>query len=380
MKAPRMVNTAGMLSVMITLGSSPALAAPRGIDVQRTMPADTVDKQEQEDQQTTEADEPILLTPKRKLIFEPSLSYVNSSSTAVAIEGFTVVPAIVIGLINVSQVQRDTLTAAVSLRYGITNDLELGIKVPYVYREENVRQRDAFKGTPVDTIDDSNGKGLGDIEGSINYQIRASDHGFDYWVANLQIKSRTGTDIFEIQRNNDNAMSGTSTGTGTGNSGTGPGSNDEQEDPTRLVLTEQPTGSGFWSLQPGLTYIHQSDPAVIYGSISYLWNEKRAIGDEFGGTIDPGDALGFGFGMGLSLNDSASFTLGYSHSIVKRTRIENSSSSLEPSFSRIQVGTLKLGFAQRLSKTLSARFSLGVGVTDAAPDLQLTIGFPRAFH
>ena len=302
----------------------------------------------------------IVLTPRNTFYIEPSLTYVNSSSTQVSIEGFSVVPAIVIGLINVSQVQRDTLTAAVGLRYGITRQLELGVKIPYVYREESVRQRDALKGTPVDSIDSSEGDGLGDVEMAINYQFLPDPGEVGYWVTSLQIKSRTGKDPFEIQSRSGESDSGNGT--------------------ARLVLEEQPTGSGFWSAQPGVTYIHPADPAVLYGSLSYLWNQKRDVGDEFGGTIDPGDAIGFSFGMGLSLNNRTSLTMGYSHSVVKKTRIKNEIAGLEPSFNRFQVGTFKVGFSQMLSRDASLKFSLGIGVTDAAPDLQLSVSVPYAVY
>ena len=307
-----------------------------------------------------------ILTPRRSFVVEPTFSYTNSSSTQVAIEGFTVIPAIVIGLINVSQVQRDTFTAAMNLRYGLTDRLEFGIKIPYVYREVSVRQREALKGTPVDSITNTSGSGLGDVEASINYQFRPSLAAPSYWVTNVQIKSDTGTDPFELQW---------LTMEQEGDDETGGGQPDGDGGITGKVLAEQPTGSGFWSVQPGVSYIFQADPVVLYGSLSYLWNEERNI-EAFGGVVDPGNAISAGFGVGVAFNSDMSFSLGYSHSTVKQTRFENDSIGLEPSFSRFQVGSLRLGFSRRLNPDTDFKLSLGIGLTDAAPDLQLGFSIP----
>src|SRR5690606_16817730 len=70
-------------------------------------------------------DERSVLTPRGTLVIEPSLQYVHSSDTEVAVEGYTVIPTVLIGLINVSQVQRDTLSAVATLRYGLTRRFEV---------------------------------------------------------------------------------------------------------------------------------------------------------------------------------------------------------------------------------------------------------------
>lgn len=304
-----------------------------------------------------------VLTPRRRFVMEPSFSYTSSSSTQVAIEGFTVIPAVVIGLINVSQVQRDTFTGALNFRYGLTDRLEASLKVPYVYREVSVRQREVLKGTPVDSITNSTGSGLGDVEMALNYQFPRSAASRGYWVGNLQIKSDTGTDPFEVQWREIPIEGGIS---GDGSEGTLAGK----------MMAEQPTGSGFWSAQPGVSYIYQADPVVLYGSLGYLWNQKRDLGAEFGGVVDPGNAISVGFGMGVAFNADMSFSMGYSHSTVKQTQFEDDNIGLEPSFSRFQVGSLRLGFSRRMTPDTDFKLSLGIGLTDAAPDVQIGFSIP----
>ena len=57
------------------------------------------------------ADRGIVTRPGRFTI-EPSFSHAHSNSTAVAIEGYTVIPALLIGLINISEIQRDIFVGA----------------------------------------------------------------------------------------------------------------------------------------------------------------------------------------------------------------------------------------------------------------------------
>ena len=61
-----------------------------------------------------------VLLPKGKLVITPSTEYSRSSATRVAIEGFSIIPALNIGSFEITQIGRDTLTQAVSARLGLT--------------------------------------------------------------------------------------------------------------------------------------------------------------------------------------------------------------------------------------------------------------------
>ncbi|MDA8165530.1 MAG: transporter [Desulfobacteraceae bacterium] len=293
-----------------------------------------------------------VLTPKGSLVVEPSFEYIHSSATQVAIEGFTVIPAVAIGLINVSELQRDTMTAALAFRLVVTNRLEVEAKVPYVYKVENVREREFSEGTPLDIITDSSGNDLGDVECAVHYQVNRGDH-FPYLIANVRAKSRTGTDPFEVEREVLRANDGT---------------------PIGEVFKEQPTGSGFWGVQPSVTLIYPTDPAVLYFNVNYLWNVERNVGGDYG-TVDPGDSAGVSFGMGFAVNERTSFSLGYDHSVVFKSSFEHDA-GLEPVFNQIQIGTFLVGVSHRLSDRVNFNLSLGIGVTNEAPDVQLLFRLP----
>ena len=104
-------------------------------------------------------EQPGVLTPKGRYVLEPSLQYGYSSSNRVALVGYTVIPALLIGLIDVREVKRNTVTAALAGRWGVTNRLELEAKLPYVYRSDSTVSREIFTGTASESVFDSSGQG-----------------------------------------------------------------------------------------------------------------------------------------------------------------------------------------------------------------------------
>lgn len=69
-------------------------------------------------------EQPGILTPRGRFSIEPSLQYDYSSNNQVNLIGFSVLPAVLVGLIDVRQVDTSTVMAAVTARYGLTNRLE----------------------------------------------------------------------------------------------------------------------------------------------------------------------------------------------------------------------------------------------------------------
>src|SRR3546814_16105940 len=76
-------------------------------------------------------DQPGVLTPRGKFVLEPSLQLGYSASDRVALVGYTLIPAILIGLIDVRQVKTTSITGALSTRYGLPNHMELDLRAPY---------------------------------------------------------------------------------------------------------------------------------------------------------------------------------------------------------------------------------------------------------
>ena len=310
-------------------------------------------------------EQPGVLTPKGHYVLEPSFQYGYSSSNRVALVGYTIIPALLIGLLDVREVKRNTVTAALSARFGITPRLEVEVRAPYVYRSDATVSREINIPGATEAVFQASGMHLGDIELGARYQL--NDGGIDkpFYIGTLRVKTRTGKDPFDVVTDCRQRCVGTNV-TGTG------------------LPLDLPTGSGFYSVQAGVTVLYPSDPAVFFGSVNYLRNlprdnvsRKVLNGEqEFLGSIAPGDVIGFNFGMGLALNEKSSFSLGYDHSSVARTM---SNGQVVAGSVRTQLANLLLGYSYRLSQKTTLNVSVGAGLTRDTPDVSLTIRLPMTF-
>lgn len=309
-------------------------------------------------------DQPGVLTPAGQFILEPSLQYGYSANDRVALVGFTVIPAILIGLIDVRQVKTTSGVGTITGRMGIGGRFELEAKIPYVYLNGDTVSREIFTGSAQDRVFNAHGDGMGDIEMTARYQLNRGGPDKAFYIGWLRYKSRTGKDLFEVTTDCVQRCIQNATGTG--------------------LPLELPTGTGFESVQPGVTWLYPSDPVVFFGTFSYLYNFERSnvsrtvLGreQEFLGDVQAGDIWGFNLGMGLALNEKASISLGYDTSLIGKTK-QNGRES--PGSVRITLGTLLLGGTYRFSERWSLNVALGVGVTRDTPDMTLTARVPISF-
>jgi len=305
---------------------------------------------------------PGVLTQRGMVVVEPSLAYSNSSSLRVSLVGYTIIPAILVGLIDVRDVRRNTFTGALRVAYGVTNRFEIEGRVPYLYRSDTAVGREYLGGDQFDnTVFNGSGSGIGDAEVTARYQLNEGGLDKPYFVGSLRFKSRTGRDPYEGVF-----------------SRTLPGFRGEP------IQTKLPTGSGFYGLQGGLTVLYPSDPVVLFGGLNYLYSFPRddvTLRFEDGssenlGRVSPGGILGFNFGVGLGLNEKMSLSLGYDQASVEPTKINGQT---PPDAVRLQLGTMLVGFSYRRTPTSNINFTLGVGVTRDAPDVTLSLRYPMSF-
>jgi hypothetical protein len=302
-----------------------------------------------------------VLTPRHRLVLEPSMSYSYSSVSRVAIEGFTILPALLVGLIDVVEADRDTYMSSLSARYGLTNRFEMELRGSYVYRNDATRSRQYLTDSVEDSVFKGRGEGPGDWELGMRYQFTRRKPTSPYVVGNLRFKARNGTDPFAL------ATQSTLMG--------GP-----------KFSSELPTGSGFRSVSPSLTFIYPTDPVVFFGGVGYVWTEEDDKGityDEDGnplgfGLVDPGDAVRLNFGLGLGLNDRSSFSISYQLDKFSKTFIETASIQ-DVVGSDVTVGKLLIGYSLKLPSGAPLNLAVGIGTTGDASDTDLTFRVPFTF-
>lgn len=295
--------------------------------------------------------EPTVLTRAGGFTLEPSLQYLYSSDNRVALVGFTIIPAITIGLIDIRRVAREAWYAALTARYGATSRFELEAKIPYVYSQTSTITRPLATPSVTDSTFDSSGNGLGDVELAGRYQINAFRGDNLVYIGGLRVRLPTGKGPFEVDF-----------------------------DPTTNLQTENPTGTGFYSVQPGLQLVYPSDPAVFFGGLAYTYSFPRDVGNGFA-TIKPGGVIDFNFGMGLALNERASFSFGFQLSRVGQLTQSGDPApgkTLTPTGDQT-LGTARFGLTYAFTKQTALNLTLGIGMTNETPSLELTARVPISF-
>ena len=293
-----------------------------------------------------------VLTPKGTLVLEPGMQYSNSQVNRFTFVGIEILSTFLIGLLEAEDVDRDLYSPQITARYGLTDRIELEAKVPYLFREDRLTATIPQVVPPATITRELDGDGLGDIELAAHYQLNKGGGKWPYFIANLRWKSTTGTGPFEVDRT-----------------------------PDGVFETELPTGSGFHSIEPSVTALLRTDPAVIFANVGYLFNIEDDINKTFGDqtieTIDPGDAFRLSFGMAFSVNPRASFSLGYKHDFIGET--ETTINGVSLTSSSLDVGALLVGFSYRITDRVSTNLNLELGVTADAPDALMTLRVPMTF-
>lgn len=295
-----------------------------------------------------------VLTQKGKIVFEPAVEYSYTDNNRVFLDAFTFLPSIAIGLIDLRQVKRHTIIGSLGTRYGVTNRLEMEFRVPYVYRSDKQRSRPVSVGAGVDETFNATGNDIGDLEFSARYQLNNGLDGWPILVANMVATMPTGKSPFEIEYV---AAEGV---------------------PGAVFPTELPTGSGFFSISPSITALFPTDPAVFFANLSYNYNMETSEtfpGETENVDIDPGDAIGLSFGMSFALNERSSFSLGYSHKHTFNTEINDQ--TIEGS--EVDIGQFLVGYSYKYNLKTVINLSLGIGATDDAQDINLTLRLPMTF-
>ncbi|WP_282604930.1 hypothetical protein [Pelagibius sp. Alg239-R121] len=289
-----------------------------------------------------------VLTPAGTLVVEPSIQYSHSQVNRFTFLGIEILDTFLIGLLEAEDTDRDLFTPALTGRLGVTDRLELELKVPYVVRNDRV----SFVIPQVDpnqTItQEIDGNGLGDIELAAHYQLNSGLNDWPIFIGNLRYKSTTGTGPFDVGRD------------------------------ANGLETELPTGSGFHSVEPSVTVLYPSDPAVFFANLGYLYTIPDDVGETFNdqtiGDVDPGDAYRISFGMAYSINERSSFTLGYKHDFIGETETEINGVTL--STNSLDVGSMLLGYSFQYDENVAANLNLELGVTADAPDVLVTFRVP----
>lgn len=286
------------------------------------------------------AQRPSLMIKKGGKELEWRTSYAHSSRNAIFIDGIAVFPILVIGQVGVQRIRKDSISSSLAGRYGIANNLLGELKVPLRY------ESDTYSVPEVTPAQEQNvtSFGIGDIEGSLNYQFPRAREDQIRWVMSLGVKSRTGKDPFEVNLHED-----------------------------------APLGSGFWSSRLGLTGVKIVDPAAVYWSVGYTINLQRRnvpiiVTDLQTGQpttiyvdIKPANLIEAGGGFAYAINPRLSVNTGVTICWSGATK----SQGINVPNSAFTTATLRLGAVWLTDKRQPIDLGLNIGLTDDSPDFSV---------
>lgn len=308
-----------------------------------------------------------VVTRKGQMIAELGLDYTRADRNRTIFRGLEVLESVLVGVFDINESRQDILTASGSLRYGLTDRFEIGVRVPFIYRSDKLVAGPIPGSTNDDaarTVDNSvRGSGLGDVEVTARYQINNGGHNVPFLIANLQAIIPTGRDPFSVRRNSLGAAQQIS------------------------------TGAGFWGVTPSITAILPSEPAVLFGTLGYTFNFAKNVDTMIPPVqmdrIEPGNQINISAGVGLALNERTSLNFGYNHTWSFGTRTigrllneQNTAPTNEVFSSKsrgLQIGRFLFGASHRFSDSIQVNWTVEVGATEDAPDVRTALRIPFAF-
>ncbi|MCM8775674.1 MAG: transporter [Candidatus Omnitrophica bacterium] len=268
-----------------------------------------------------------LLLPRGTLQVEPTFTAAHFSSNKINIEGFSILPVLVIGEISTESVKRDILIGSMPLRYGIWHNIQGEVKVPYRYEFDRITSNLGDEKT-------KDVRGLGDIEATLSAHVLRENGIIPDTIVSLGVKSPTGSNPY---------------------------------------LNPIGLGTGHWGVRAGVVGVKTSDPAVVFGTLNYTWNLPETY--SVFGEMDPGDSVGFGFGTAIALSYQTAINFQYEQSITSKLK----RSGIPVNGSYLNSAALKAGFSWTHSEKAAIDFSLGMGLTTDAPDYIVELRFPYKF-
>ena len=292
-----------------------------------------------------------VLLPKGKFDVEPSFTYSHTSRNLINVDGFSILPVLVIGDIQALRVERDIFQNGLALRYGVLPNLQADTTVAFQYEADRYVTQSAQQKQQLAPKESSRqDQGIGDVQFGLSYQL-LHEHGL---VPDLIVQSTarapTGKSQFDIHSSDQLAQ-----------------------------------GSGVWGVRTGITAIRSLDPVVLIFNTGYTYN----LGHDFtvgqvtststnlvATTYQPGGSIDAGVAVAVAMNPSFAINLGilerytFSTDLVGIGMVQGSS---------LNEAQFRFGFAWALTRNSVLNFTAATGLSEDTPGLTITISCPIKF-
>lgn len=297
-----------------------------------------------------------LIAPKQYILLkggkfeiENSVAYSYYSANQIYLQSFAILDPVflTLGQFGIETARRHIFTYTLSGRFGITDNFQVDVNAPFLFRHDRISIIGARAGEdPERTLDKA---GIGDISAGISWQPIAEGPGYPAVILNASYKSKTGKSPFEI-------------------------------DPKEAL----PTGTGFESVKVGFNLIKSIDPVVVFGGAAYAFNLKetginKILTAPDGTTgllesVDPGDTMSFHMGLAYALTYKFSINFQY----LQDYTFNSKANDRRAPNTTLNSAMFRFGAGWSLSPKTSLNVSVSTGLTEDAPDYIIEFRLPIA--
>lgn len=232
--------------------------------------------------------------------------------------------------LRVEEDANHTLTNTFTVQYGFLDNVTLSASIPFMAKK--------------DLLQDKTAAGLGDINFGARWEPFPLKQGRLPLVLFGSLSTKTGDSPYDIG------------------------------------IDELSTGKGYYSIGGGASTRKYIDPVVLFTSVSANYGLKESGLNQLRGnrtleSFDPGLSGGFSFGFAYSFNYDVSLTMSYQQSFNTGAKFYFEDGE---SYKSADQSSAMLSFALgvRVSPETIVNGTVGIGLTEDAPDVSLGLSFP----
>src|SRR5690554_3897631 len=224
-----------------------------------------------------------------------------------------------------------SLTNTFTFQYGVKDNLTLTASLPLVAK--------------TDLLKDTSTAGLGDISLGARWEPFPLKAGRLPLILFGNLSTKTGDSPYEIN-----------------------------------AATDLAAGKGYYSAGVGASTRKYIDPVVLFASVSANYGFKESSLNQRRGSriieeFEPGVSGGFAFGFAYSFNYDVSMTMSYQQSFNTGAEFNyHTGESYSPADQTSS--TLAISLGVRVSPETIVNGTVGIGLTEDAPDVSLGLSFP----
>lgn len=218
--------------------------------------------------------------------------------------------------VGLANVETKAVVSTLVVRYGLVNDLEADVRVPFVWADQNVDAGIARQ--------DREQAGLGDVSASLRYQVWHERARSPDIILSLDGKAPTGD--------------------------------------------EPLLGTGHWDVGASIAVVKTFDPVVVFARAGYVATFSRD-------GRDPGDQVLYQMGIGYSLNERVSVSTQVNGAVVGSTKINGTTVRR----SSLDIINLQFSVTALVTRRLFVEPFVGVGLSTDAPDAVVGINILSRF-